>query len=467
MGVSLRHDRAVLLLRALRAASTSVVLWASGLASAQTATTYTLLDTEDGSVLYSNQSVSGLAFTCTTAYRVRFETFFEDHPITGADTLWGRWVRVGSSITGSEAALIGPYWPSVTLSNQSQWAFGIGSVSHVHENLKAYYPILQNSDRHATHQPTPSFPYNGTGVPFDIGAASYPAGTGYFKPPEPNMRVTAFNGPAVTLALKPGVWEANEPDLENPGGWVFRAAVTGLVGPLQQQHSIYSMDLTPDPFKAAGGDTTIDLQPVIDAIDAQSLMQEGYYEDWQVVYDELYEQLTGGASEMDWVARDARRDGYLAEIRDNTTTANDYLLNIWANTALANSHLSNINLGVNSLLQAVTPTQVPPSVPDISGSLDEVEFEIDPGAQLIQPDREELLPDGWDLPDAPPVGESKQWDFVIGISSIPMLGDAMDDLSVSVDLTPYDTWIQLAHLFIIAGFTIASIYGILAELEKA
>lgn len=477
MGHATRNDRSVLLLRAVRAATTSVVLWAAGLASAQTIPTYTL-EVPGAGVIESIQSSSGLAVICTHYQPVKFE-------ILGTTGGWeyGRFVPDGSPLSFPDSAYHGIYLTSRNVGSRNVWSFADVDQQYT-TSTKATIPGEAANVSAATF---PGWVSNSLFLDLESGYTTngWPAnpdtgGNARAFPESPNVdtNATSFIVPGDRLAYEAHT-DFTDPGEENywrrqaPGGesW-FRVTYTSVTNPTtfphQQPIHLFTATVTADPFKGGEGDSvTVDLQPVIDAITTQSAMQEGYYEDWQVVYDELFEQLTGGATEMDWVARDARRDGYLAEIRDNTTTANTYLVNIWANSSIANTHLSNINLGVGNLLQAVTPTQVPPDVPDISGSLDEVEFELDPEQQFIQADRDQLLPDGWDLPDAPPLGESKQWDFVIGISSIPMLGDSMDDLAVSVDLNPYDTWIQLAHLFIIAGFTLASIYGIIAELEKS
>ncbi len=446
------------------AAACVAVLATEAVSIAQESTTYTLLD-EFGGVLYSTSSSSGLAVVADTAYRTRWVTWFEDEPPGGEVELWGRFERFGSPLTGEQAALMGPYFPSLSLQSTTQWSFGKQSFGNNQSGWQLYYPIWAQDQRDPA-QVIASLPFDGIGM---VGPRVESTGTvapgSYERPAQPNTYPFNAGGQDITVRLRRGVWKAEEPDEASPGKWDFLLFSGAPDLEFEQQdETIFILSIQPDPFKAAAGDGIFDPDGIISAINDQAAMQQGFFTNWDPVYDRLFEQLTGGGTEQDWVTRDQRRDDILTDIQlDTAATRSDVSL-ISGRTGSMLTQLVGINTQVGDLLAAVTPTQVPPSLSELGEETPVPEITVDPDTQL--PSVDDILPDTFVKPVEPPAGGTPIWNVDVPLGQLPMMGDAFGDQQFTVDLTQWSSLIQSVHTLVIVAFALMVFFGVIEETEK-
>ena len=443
-------------------------------AIAQDFVTYEVKD-RLGNAIVSLQSASGLAVVCTYYQPLEF-----DYSGVVGGSHYGRLVADGPPLTGTAAAVSGIYRPATEL-NPGAWLFG--------DVRPTYSFVVGGGDDGGFRYPNnnPTWPVNqlvpSTGLTPSSSSGMWPQWSGTSYSPPAGLAVSAPGYTSHKWVYSGGTelefWASDDWDgkpyvywVSTDGGnsWDLRsydlasAPKSGGV-PLPSQQDILHQVLSvqADPFKA-GGDSpgSIDLTPVVDAIVAQHAMQDGYFSDWQLVYDELFEQLTGGASEMDWLSRDARRDGYLAEIRDLTTTSNLWLQSLYTLNSQIRTDVNNIRFNMTQLLSAVTPGQIPPQVSGPGSAVAEpvLSFE-DVEAEFIDPLAG--LPDDWVLPTLPETSPDPVYNFTIPLASFA----GMDDIPVTVDLTPYDVHIQALRAFGTVFFAFAMCIMILNELRKS
>ncbi|MGD1915978.1 MAG: hypothetical protein ACFCBV_07315 [Phycisphaerales bacterium] len=446
-----RHWMGILLL----GAHAACLALPSALAAQET--TYTLLD-EFGGVRYSISSSSSLAVVADTAYRTRWVTWFEDEPPGGEIELWGRFERYGSALTGDQAALMGPYFPALSLQSTTQWSFGKQSFGNNQSGWQIYYPVWA-SDQKDPAQVVASLPFNGLGM---VGPRVESTGTvapgSYERPAQPNTYPFNATGQDVTVRLRRGVWKAQEPDEASPGKWEFLLFSGAPDLEFEQRdETIFVLSIQPDPFKAAAGDGTFDPDGIISAINDQAAMQQGFFTSWDTVYDKLFEQITGGGTEQDWVTRDQRRDDLLTSIDSSISEVATDVSSIQVASATMVNRLTQI-------LAELQPTQIPPVVtsPGESVATPTLEFS-DVESRITNPDG--LAPDTWTLPEAPTVAPQSIYSFTVPFGSIP--GAVFTDMPISVDVAPYDGYITVAKAVIIVFFTLFMTRQVMAELEKS
>lgn len=424
------------------------------------------LGTEWGSITSS----SGLALVTT-----HYQPWKYENASYGA-TKWLWAVPDGDELTGTDAVVAGFYVPSTQITD-AVWTFGTQAVTGVTATSSPQMPTAVYPNPEWDNDPEPFDEQNRlviNGGPWIMPQTVYSEGS---RPPPWPSHVVWREVPGSKFAVElwidytsyhpgggstPGwrTWAATA-----PAGTIWTKAITGppssLVPVPPDPFRVARFEIVPDPIKAGDGPGGgyIDLQPLMDQLDS-------YYGPWNAVYDELFEQLTGGSTEMDWIARDARRDGYLAEVRDNTTTANALLSAIGSQVNSANSRLSTINGTLGLILQAIQPTQIPPTVTPLGETmpLPELAFE---DIEEDLPDTETLLPDEWQQPSAPPERDSDAfvWEIVVPLSTIPFFS-GMPNWEFEVDMEPFDDIVRGVRAVLILVFTIGCVYSVIDETRK-
>lgn len=443
----------------LRIAAAWLVVLATAQAIAQEAHTYKIQGS--GSLTIREiQSNSGLAIYCTMFQPTRLDVYLH------GGQKYARFVPDGDPVYGDEAALLGPYFPGTNLNSTTQWYFsqqgmadftaGIGplsAVSYLNNALQLVYPIRNNVDH--IYQGAAMTP-PGSGIPRD-GIGIYGAGTWSTE------KIASSTGRQM-YPIHP-ILELDNDNLLGTGGtlytkgdlnvWRIQNNETefGFFGApdRQERFALMTLELGPDPFKAGVDGGSIDLQPLID-------FQMPYFDLWSTILAELDSQLTGEFTGQTWEQRDADRNALLTSIDSDVAL-------IASRSGSMVSALSQLNNYANQILQAIQPTQVPPTLAGLGENTPVPDLLIDPDEQL--PTVLEATPDGFELPAAPPDPSGPPvWTFTIGLGSIPMMQDAFGDQQFTVDLTSWSTFIQSIHTLVILMFTLFMFFAIMAETEK-
>ncbi len=439
-----------------------MALLAPAIALAQTTPTYTL-ETPSGT-LASIQSDSGLAVVCTFYQPVKFVSMGIEN---GWE--WGRFVEDGTSLVGTDAALHGPYLPSRSVGSRNVWSFGEVDASFA-EPVQAVYP-----GEAANLSPTVQAGWIADHLYLDISNSIWRNNTAHANPdqlgsarawPEqPKLNLDfATQLTAGTPRVVKGVIDEPAPGFTDryyrrlaEGGetWAFvsTTALTKPSFPSQDPIHVWTVEITADPFK--GGDSgggSFDPSGIINAIVAQTNMQEAYFNTWSSIFANMDANISGELYGQNWEQRDKTRNDHLAIISSRTGS----LL----------SSVSQLNSYANQILQAIQPTQVPPTLAGLGENTPTPELLIDPVEQI--PTVDEVRPDGFDLPGAPPDPSGPPvWNFTLPLGSIPMMQDAFGDQQFSVDLSSWATFVQSIHSLVILMFTLFMFFAVMAETEKS
>lgn len=387
-------------------------------------------------IIDSLQSASGVAVVATHWQPVAFQ-------ILGVDSGWeyGRFVADGSALTMPDSAFHGPYLMSRNAGSKTSWAFADPAQLQT-TATKAVYPgeaiggfpsstgwiqynLYVDLEDGYTTQGWPAHPSSGVATAWPEVPQIDTAATSFIQ--SENRREwqghTDTDGGAMER-----YWRRQYPGGET---W-FYVGWTPSTNPTQFQHQadihVFTLEVTADPFKGTDGPGgTFDPSGIINAIVAQSTMQEGYYQQWDTILTEFDAQLTGELSGKTWEARDVERNASLGQIAQSA---------------------GQINTTVSLMHQLLSTIQQSVSTSGVLDTVDEsvpVFVPLDDNYVANKMDLPALDPE-WDALTPPPESSLAVWEFTIPTSLAGIgFGNPMSDIVMRVDLTMVDPFLAIVH----------------------